>query len=117
MYRFLVLLSFLLIISCKYENIEEKYPPPPVCDTDSVKYSLEVSQIIAANCIGCHSGPNPQGQLDLSTYDNVMTNAPSIRDRINRPAGASGVMPEGGKLNDCDLKTFNAWIDAGAPNN
>ena len=111
-------MSLLLATSCYYDNAEELYQNfPQTCDVSDVNYSIDVTSIINTQCIGCHSGPTPQGQLDLSTYDNVLSNAGSIRDRINLPKGADKVMPEGGKLSNCDLKTFNAWIDAGAPNN
>lgn len=112
------LMLILFATSCYYDNAEELYQNfPQDCNVNDVTYSVDVSGIIAMNCIGCHSGPTPQGQLDLTTYNHVMSNATIIRDRINRPAGSSGVMPQGGKLSDCDIKTINAWIDAGAPNN
>ena len=112
------LMLVLFATSCYYDNAEELNQNfPQDCNVNNVTYSVDVSGIMSAYCIGCHSGAAPQGQLDLTTYNNVMSAAKSTRDRINRPAGSSGVMPQGGKLSDCDIKTINAWIDAGAPNN
>ncbi len=116
-----LMFCFLVVVltsSCYYDNEEELYQNfPQQCDVSDVTYSIEVSDILATNCTGCHSGQSPDAGLDLTTYDNVVNAAVRIRDRINRPAGASGVMPQTGRMSQCNIDKINAWINAGAPNN
>lgn len=48
--------------------------------------------------------------FDLSKYEDVKANAPSIYDRLN-----SGSMPTDGRWPQPDIDLFKAWVDAGFP--
>ena len=38
----------------------------------SIDYDTEIQPIFDNSCVICHSGPNPSGGLNLSSYENVM---------------------------------------------
>ncbi len=116
----LIVLGIVSITSCYYDNAEELYGTgQKSCDTSVVTFSQDVSIIINNNCAfsGCHLGTNAAAGIDLSTYGSVSANATEIRNRINLPSGAVGLMPPTGRLNQCDIDKINAWIDMGAMNN
>lgn len=89
------------------------------CDTTFFTYSGAVQSILKSTCIGCHSGPTPTGNLDLSVFNNVRTVA--LNGKLNGViTGSPGYtpMPFGGnKLPDCNIIQIQKWIAAGAPNN
>jgi cytochrome c553 len=85
-----------------------------VCDTTGITYTNFVKPLIQGKCQGCHSGTNPQGNLNLTQYPNVQSVALNgkLYAAITR---TSGWMPKNGqKLNDCNLQKIDAWIKAGA---
>ncbi|MER3498984.1 MAG: hypothetical protein C4308_10295 [Chitinophagaceae bacterium] len=88
-------------------------------DTVNVTYNLSVKPIITNKCQGCHSGSNPQGGIDLTTYTNVkaqVTNG-KLWGAVNWNAGFSPMPKNGNKLNTCELTMIQKWINQGAPNN
>jgi len=88
-------------------------------DTVNVTYSLSVKTIISNKCQGCHSGANPQGAIDLTTYTNVkaqVTNG-KLWGAVNGNAGYSAMPKNGSKLSVCELTKIQKWIAQGAPNN
>lgn len=89
------------------------------CDTTSVSFSQDLQPIVNTYCKGCHSGGSPSGGLDLSTYNGVK--AVALNGKLyGAISWATGYqkMPQGGnKLDDCTIAKFNAWINAGAPQN
>ena len=68
-------------------------------DTATVRYTTQVKNIIDSNCLFCHQNPPINGApMRLTTYEDVK-NAILTRgllDRISRPQGAPGMMPNGG---------------------
>ncbi|MEO1448050.1 MAG: cytochrome c [Bacteroidota bacterium] len=122
-YILLTLVGFtLLLSSCYYDNEEDLYPvvgTDPVCDTTDVSYAATVLPILEENCIGCHSGANPSGNVGLDSYDKVVASANSgnLYGSIAHLDGFSK-MPKGGdKIPDCDIEQIKSWIDAGTANN
>jgi len=80
------------------------------CD-NTVRYSLEIKNMINTSCIGCHDsgGTSP----DLSEYSRVRYNASAVYNSIN-----SGSMPLGGtKLSDSIIQNMECWIEQGSLNN
>jgi hypothetical protein len=103
-----------------------------------VTWAHRVKNILEFNCSGCHSGPAPQGALDLAAADvyarllrpsTERPDVPLIRPRA--PAESylwrklTGDMITGarmplnpltgqGRLSDAELADIKAWIDAGA---
>lgn len=105
---------------CYYDNYEDMYQylPDETCDTPPSSYSSDIQPWIDAQCVSCHGTSSPSGGLDLTTYDNVSTNAASILNRISLAESDPSFMPQGGSaLSDCNISGFSAWIDLGTPNN
>lgn len=90
------------------------------CDTIDVKFATEILPIMNKYCTTCHSGNGASGNVRLSTYNEVRTEALNGKlfgtvawlDGYNKmPFGATNKIP------DCDIKKIKAWVDAGALNN
>jgi hypothetical protein len=93
--------------------------PPSACDTTSVKYSTFVRATLQNACLGCHSGANPTGKYDLSTYGGVAVVAHSgqLIGSISHTSPYRA-MPDGGQmLDDCTIAKIRAWVNAGALDN
>ncbi len=89
------------------------------CDTSLYTYSGAVSVILADNCVGCHTGVNGGGGIDLSTYASVQMVALNghLVGTITHASGYSA-MPQGAAmLSDCNITQIEKWVAAGAPNN
>lgn len=69
--------------------------------------------IVTTKCVACHLTDSAPG--NFTTPEGVKAKAASIKDRINRAAGAAGAMPPSAKLTEAEIATIEAWIDAGAP--
>lgn len=88
------------------------------CDESIFTFSGAVSQIIADNCAGCHSGGSPSAGISLTTYEEIETSALSgaLFGVINHDGGYAP-MPYGlAKLSDCKINQVKQWIDNGALN-
>ncbi len=85
------------------------------CDLTSVGFAADIMPIITTNCLGCHSGPTPNGNTLLTNYTEVAAVANSgrllevITGHNNAPQ-----MPPSGSLNDCNIDKISLWIQAGA---
>jgi hypothetical protein len=87
------------------------------CNTTDVTYVGFISPLFANYCNGCHSGNNPSGNLDLTTFNNVKTSALAgkLYGSIAHEAGYKP-MPDGtDKLSDCFIDKVAGWINAGMP--
>lgn len=114
-----VLLTIVLIISCKKGNYERDFMPKPIpSDTCSVNitFGKHASVIIASKCAvsGCHNGANQDPAL--LSYQDISSYASRIKTRIN---DSGNPMPPVGSspLTSCEIAKLNAWVNAGAPNN
>lgn len=92
---FLFTISMALFLSCSENSTDDLIE----INTDSVKYNTHVKNIIESNCLFCHQNPPINGApMRLTTYQDVknavMTTG--LIDRISRPQGAPGMMPNGG---------------------
>ena len=89
------------------------------CDTTGVQYSTFVRTVIQNNCLGCHSGSNPSGSINLSSYSGVQQVAADGRlvgGLLGTPPNA--LMPQAGTpLDACTIAKIRAWVNQGAPNN
>jgi mono/diheme cytochrome c family protein len=117
---------FLIMLGgCYYDNEEMLYPDSlSACDTTNVTYAGTVFPIISSNCISCHSGNAPQGNILLEDYTTVSAQAKipagqpgSLYGAISHASGNSAMPKDGTKLSDCDLLKVKTWIDAGTPKN
>ena len=101
------LLSFFVICSCLF----------------AVDYETQIQPIFDNNCGNCHLG-NSSGGLNLSSYDNLMSNdivipfdheMSTLYERITLPNSATGDMPPGNDaLSQEDIDLIALWIDEGA---
>jgi hypothetical protein len=89
------------------------------CDTTNVTYSGTVWPILETSCVGCHSGPTPQGGINLSDYTNVVAvaNTGKLYGAISHSEGYSPMPKNLPKLSDCKIDQVKIWIDDGTPNN
>jgi mono/diheme cytochrome c family protein len=89
------------------------------CDTTFVSYATFVAPVIKTNCVGCHSGASPSGNISLNSHAAVQSFAFNGR-LLGAITWAYGYkpMPQGtNKLSDCKINKIKAWINDGAQNN
>ena len=85
------------------------------CDTVGLSYTNFVQPLMQAKCQGCHSGANPSGGINLSTYASAKSVAQSGK-LVASVTRTSNWMPKNGqKLNQCTVDKIKAWVNAGAP--
>lgn len=89
------------------------------CQTGAVTYAGTIRPIIQDRCQGCHSGSNPQGGLNFSTWNDLNTVAGDGRLAlaIQHQAGAEPMPPSGPSLSQCRIDQILTWVQDGAPNN
>ncbi len=85
-------------------------------------YDDTFATLFSGRCVSCHSGPNAEADLDLSSYDTMMQgskNGPvlvpgDVADSliIQRQSGAKDHF---GQVLDDELEALELWIAAGAP--
>ena len=82
-------------------------------------YSGTIAPMLKFYCTGCHSGSNPQGNLDLMTYANVkeVVDDNSLLGTIEWKNGFNKMPKNGSKLTNCNILKIKKWIAVGAPNN
>ncbi len=93
--------------------------PNTPCATENISYSGFVAPLLATNCVGCHSGGTPSGNIVLNSHSAVQTLALNGR-LFGAISWANGYqpMPQGSaKLSACNIDKINAWINDGAPDN
>jgi len=116
---FVGIITTTFLNSCYYDNVEELYPHPLECDTTNVTFSNDVFPILEANCISCHSGGAPAGNVNLETYDDIVASANSggLMGTIKHESGWSPMPKNGAKLDDCSIAKLDVWVAEGMPNN
>ncbi|MEP6734838.1 MAG: hypothetical protein ABJA70_04925 [Chryseolinea sp.] len=116
---FLILL-LLIVISCVNDTLPaaDEYS---CSSNDEVSFANDINPIINTKCAiegdgGCHNGGNGP-TLDWRVFNNFQGHASSVKDRITRPATASGHMPKIGSLTDDQIRLLICWVNQGAQNN
>jgi len=110
---------------CYYDNEEYLYPEgSQQCDTVNVTYSQTIWPVINDNCITCHSGTAPSGNILLDNYSNISAHAQipagqpgSLYGAVSHDPGNSAMPKSGAKLSDCRITQIRIWIESGTPNN
>lgn len=89
------------------------------CDTLNVTFSTSVWPTLNSNCVGCHSGANPGGNVLITDYNSVVAiaNNGSLMGAINHELNYSPMPKNGAKLSDCSIAEIKIWIEDGTPNN
>lgn len=108
-----LLFSLVFLTSCSNNSTDDLIGPTPA----SVTYNGQIKAVIQANCISCHSDP-PQNfaPMRLTTYEDVKNAmlTRGLHDRISRPQGAPGMMPQGGtRLPQATIDLFTQWEEEG----
>ncbi len=88
------------------------------CDTLNVKWTSHISTIINNNCKGCHSGAAPSGNVSLTDYASVKTQAISgkLLGVVRQDVGFKPMPPYGSKpLSACNITAIRKWIENGTP--
>lgn len=89
------------------------------CDSSSFTYAADVRPILDIYCVGCHNGPNPQGNKELVTYDGVKKFAQDGRllGSMVHEVGIVAMPYKTDKMPDCEIAIVRKWIEDGAQNN
>jgi len=98
--------------------------PDMACDTlEAISFSNQINPLLQTNCVGCHNSTQSGGGINLSTYNQVMTNAQTLRNGIPllsgviRKLSAFKPMPPSFTLDECNIRKMELWIEQGAMNN
>ncbi|MBI2688037.1 MAG: PSD1 domain-containing protein [Acidobacteria bacterium] len=95
-------------------------------NNDRHSIGVKASQIIAANCVGCHGAPIKNAGLDLRKRDTILKGGergaavspgnPEL-SRIYRQVAHLDAphMPPGKKLSEEEIQTLKTWIERGVP--
>ncbi len=99
------------------------FVPPPVL---KATYSSIRSIIFEARCVGCHSGPKPKGDLDLTTYRKIFSSSgvvtpgePLESSLLQRLLSDTDPMPPKPRppVTETEITVIEAWIKNGALEN
>jgi len=91
---------------------------PDNCDENEFTFAQTIQKIVADNCVSCHSGSSPNGNILLETYADIKLAADNgkLMNSLKAENGSS-LMPPSSSLSDCQIQQFQNWISAGALNN
>ncbi len=89
------------------------------CDTTNVTFSTSVWPTLETNCVGCHSGATPAGEIPITNYNEVVAIATNgkLLGAIRHETGFSPMPKNGAKLIDCKIREIEIWIEDGTPDN
>jgi hypothetical protein len=87
------------------------------CDTTNVTYIASIEPIISTKCMGCHSGANPQGDLSLTNYSEVSSEAlfGDVLAAVQHQSGVTAMPYNSEMLPQCEIDLIRIWIENGAP--
>ncbi len=90
---------------------------PPAGDAGGPSYAKTIAPMMAASCTlsGCHEGDYPAFGIGLDSYEKVAANAQASNQAIQNESMPIGVAAAA--LTAADRKSFEDWVNAGAPNN
>ena len=112
----LIIFISLLLFSCKDNG------NPVSLNQNSSTYS-DVQTILYSNCYQCHDSTTSLGDLNLSTYENIINSGSIVSgdalnsnliDRITRFEGDGLLMPPPNRLSQDDIDIIIEWINNGA---
>jgi len=115
--QWIFLVAGLALSGCYYDNVTDLYPNG--CNVIDVSYSRNLVPILDANCLSCHNDLSQQGGVVLEEYEDVLRYVENgeLLGSIKHEDGFEPMPLTGGKLTNCQIKKFEAWIDAGAFDN
>ena len=103
---------FIILWSCKKES---ETTTPTDCSSVSATYSGTIKPLVTAKCAtaGCHGAGSVNG--DYTTYAGLFAKHQS--GALKQEVITDKTMPQGSSLSATELKAFECWIEAGAPDN
>ena len=107
-YLFIFVLTFLVAVSCKKEELQT-----PECDGSNPTYDSEISLIINQNCTHCHGTNSSNG--DFTSYAGMSTVINN--GRFEQEVLIDQTMPQNGSLSQDELNTIKCWVENGYPEN
>jgi len=116
-----VLFAGIVLFSCEYKK--EVAPVVVVtCDTANVRYSVEIVNILSANCYSCHASSVAAasgGGNKLDTYTNVKGYASVglLYNTVNHTPGYDFMPKNLPQISSCDIAKIRTWIRNGSLNN
>jgi mono/diheme cytochrome c family protein len=113
----LTLTGALGLNGCYYDIEEELYPGSGTCDTTGATYTGKVEPIIRRSCYSCHGTGIGLGGITLEGANNLKTyaNNGQLMGSIEHRSGYSPMPKSAPRLSDCEIRTVQAWINAGQP--
>jgi mono/diheme cytochrome c family protein len=98
--------------------------PSNECDTiNAISFSQQVYPIFQRNCTGCHSASTNNGNVILTSYQDIKYYSENGRNNIsflhgvlNSVTGFTS-MPPYGKLDHCSIRKIEKWMEQGSLNN
>ena len=93
-------------------------PNAGLCDSTNVTFTAVIKPIIQTNCVGCHNQSLASGGHNFTTHTGLaaVANNGKLVGAISHAPGFKA-MPQGGKLNDCQIAQIRKWVNLGALNN
>jgi uncharacterized membrane protein len=115
------LIILFLCSSCYYYKDDTLNPPEGFsCDTTNVTFNGKILNMIAANCLVCHSNVaaiDGGSGIYLDTYNDVRARAMAISGAINHTGGYFPMPKNAPRLDPCLRLQFETWINNGLPEN
>lgn len=113
-------LPLLLTLAACGEGAGEDTTPPqdshPV-DDGVIGFADDVLPLLETRCVRCHGGQATFGELDLASYDSLMSSGAVVAgDSFASLLVTIGSHHGSGWFSAEDLATISTWIDAGALN-
>ena len=92
------------------------------CNAAGSSYSAQILPVLQNTCYSCHSAANADvsgSRRVLEGHANVLIYVQNglLMQAIRHEAPASFMPKNAPMLDDCTIARFQAWVDAGAPNN
>ena len=88
---------------------------PPNTEIISDQFHAKVAPLIDSACVSCHDADDPQGGLDLASFDRVdkITKHFAVWELIRRRVKDAEMPPpdSGERLSDADRRTIVSWIN------
>jgi hypothetical protein len=114
----LLAFSVLILASCKKDDMET-LSTVSNCDTTNVTFSQTIQPLLNTHCNSCHSGNFPSAGVALDNYQAVKAVASSgvLLGTIRHENGYSPMPKNSTKLNDCDIRKVEIWIQNGSLEN
>ncbi len=84
-----------------------------ICDTTDVTFTKSVLPIFDKYCLSCHSGANPQYNLDLTNFDHLaaIIDNGALLGSVNHEPGYYAMPKDMNKLTPCEIRTIEIWAN------